>query len=261
MPTMSGTVDRRVLITFTIDPEAARAVLPAPLRPDLSLGPALGGICLIRVRGLRPAVGAARLVPAFGLDFEYIVHRVAVEWDTADGVATGVYVLRRDTDSGLLAAAGRLVPGTPGRAEVGIAADGRRVSLAAQSRDGRMSVAFVGEEAGELPATSVFTGPDSASAFFRCDGVALADDRRPRGGFAGIRMESEPWQGTPMRCEYVQSSLFEDRAVFPAGSVVLDHALVVRGLPARWVALRRVDMAATPTSADVRQPASAGRGC
>ena len=257
MPTMRGTVDRRVLITFTIDPEVARSVLPAPLRPDLSMGPAFGGICLIRVRGLRPAVVPARCAPR--LDFEYIVHRIAVEWDTSDGVSTGVYVLRRDTDCGLLTAAGRLVPGTPRRAEVGIAEDGRRVDIAAQSRDGRMSVAFVGEEAGELPATSVFTGPDSASAFFRCDRVALADDRR-HGAFAGIRMESELWHGTPMRCEYAQSSLFEDRAVFPAGSVVLDHALVVRDLPARWVALRRIDMT-RPALAEVQPAAAAGRRC
>jgi hypothetical protein len=53
-------------------------------------------------------------------------------------------------------------------------------------------------------------------------------------------MDSGRWEGTPMRCGYVQSSLFEDRSVFPKGSVAFDHALVVRDVAARWVPLPRL---------------------
>jgi hypothetical protein len=255
VPAMTATIDRRILVTFTVDPDAARAVLPAPFRPDLSFGPALAGLCLIKVSGLRPAGWPART----GRTVQKVVHRVAVEWDAPDGVATGVYSLRRDTDSGLAAAAGgRVFPGRMHRAVFGIAQDARRVSLAAQSRDGAMSAAFVGEDAAALPGTSVFTGPDSASAFFRCDRVAYSANRR-RGGFDGLRMDTERWEGTPMHCEYVQSSVFEDRALFPAGSVAFDHALVVRDLPARWVPLGRLE--ATPDPRRGRTPVDALGRC
>ncbi|MEA2492488.1 MAG: hypothetical protein QOJ29_399 [Thermoleophilaceae bacterium] len=36
-----------------------------------------------------------------GLRSENASHRIAVEWDTAVGIRTGVYIPRRDTGSGL----------------------------------------------------------------------------------------------------------------------------------------------------------------
>ena len=256
MPAVAATIDRRVLLTFTLDPGAARAVLPAPFRPDLSLGRALGGICLIRVSGLR----LPGLPPRAGLTFENAVHRIAVEWDTPDGTATGAYVLRRDTDSGLAAlAGGRVFPGRLHRATFGVVESPGRASIAAQSVDGAMSVAFDGEEAATLPPTSVFTGADSASAFFRCDRVAYSVNHR-RGGFDGLRMDSERWEGTPMRCGYVQSSMFEDRSVFPKGSATFDHALLVRDVAARWVPLPRLTYQGTAATANSALQAATSQG-
>src|SRR5690349_5074229 len=97
MRTLAATIERRILVAYTIDPEAAAAVLPAPFRPDLAFGPAIGGLCMIRMSEARPAG-----LPAWaGLRTESIAHRMAVEWDTPDGVATGVYVFRRESDSTL----------------------------------------------------------------------------------------------------------------------------------------------------------------
>ncbi|MFD0631958.1 hypothetical protein ACFQ9X_10360 [Catenulispora yoronensis] len=53
---------------------------------------------------------------------------MAVEWDTPDGVATGVYVFRRDTDSALAAALGGMR-----RATFGVIEGGGRYSVRASA--------------------------------------------------------------------------------------------------------------------------------
>src|SRR5947209_7960567 len=78
------------------------AALPFPFRPMVRGGYGVAGICLIRLGGLGP-VGVLR---PFGLTSENVAHRVAVEWDGADGPSSGVYVPRRDTSSRLAALAG-----------------------------------------------------------------------------------------------------------------------------------------------------------
>ena len=223
-PTIAATIARRVLLTYAIDPAVAAALLPPPFRPDLSFGPALGGVCLLRLTAVRPAALPLRA----GLAVESVAHRLAVEWDTAEGTATGVYVFRRDVDSALAARLGGMH-----RAVFGVIEGGGRYSLAAQSRDGAMSVAFTGTQTDAMPAGSVFTGSDSAAAFFRCSSVGYSP--APDGaGHAGVRLVTPPWRGIPVRAEHVQSSFFEDRVRFPRGAAVFDSAIAMHDVPARW---------------------------
>ncbi|HXT52418.1 MAG TPA: DUF2071 domain-containing protein, partial [Thermoanaerobaculia bacterium] len=94
IPVIRGVIERRILVNFRVDPAALAAVLPEPLRPKLVGGYGIGGICLIRLRDIRP-----RLVPkAFGIRSDNAAHRIAVEWP---GGGEGVYVPRRDTNSRL----------------------------------------------------------------------------------------------------------------------------------------------------------------
>ena len=48
IPAMRGIIDRRILANFHIDPDVMACNLPAPFRPKLANGYAIGGICLIR---------------------------------------------------------------------------------------------------------------------------------------------------------------------------------------------------------------------
>ena len=68
-------------------------------------GRGVAGICLIRLRHIRP-----RFVPSrFGITSENAAHRIAVVWD---GGGEGVFIPRRDTSSRLNSlAGGRLFPG------------------------------------------------------------------------------------------------------------------------------------------------------
>lgn len=107
IPVIRGVIDRRILVNYRVTPDVISARLPPPFRPKLHRGWGVAGICLIRLRGVRP-----RWVPSWaGISSENAAHRIAVEWGDADRTLEGVYVARRDTSSRLNACAGgRLFP-------------------------------------------------------------------------------------------------------------------------------------------------------
>ena len=55
LPIMRGVIDRRILVNYRVDPDVLAPLLPSPFRPKLVRGAALVGICLIRLKQLRPA--------------------------------------------------------------------------------------------------------------------------------------------------------------------------------------------------------------
>ena len=55
LPDLAGTVDRRLLINYSVDPDVIARMLPLPFRPQLVRGRAVAGICLIRLQHMRPA--------------------------------------------------------------------------------------------------------------------------------------------------------------------------------------------------------------
>jgi hypothetical protein len=115
-PRLSSVIERRLLVNYRADPQAAAELLPAPLRPQQVGGWAVAGICLIRLGQVRPHWIPGR----FGLCSENAAHRIAVEWDGPRGLETGVYIARRDSESAVnVLAGGRLFtrprPGTLGR--------------------------------------------------------------------------------------------------------------------------------------------------
>ena len=113
VPVIRGLIDRRILANYRVDPDVLAAKVPAPFRVKTIAGYGIAGVCLIRLSRVRP-----RFVPSFlGLGSENAAHRIAVEWDTADGVREGVFIPRRDTSSWLnTVVGGRLFPGVHCRA-------------------------------------------------------------------------------------------------------------------------------------------------
>src|SRR4051812_24844935 len=108
LPVIAGLIERRILVNYRVDPKVLAPLLPPPFRPQLVHGQAMAGICLIRLRGVRPRWLPARL----GISSENAAHRAAVEWVENGITRQGVYIRRRDSNSWLNAAAGgRLFPG------------------------------------------------------------------------------------------------------------------------------------------------------
>lgn len=232
MPRIASEIDRRLLVNYRIDPEVAARVVPAPFRPQLVDGHAVAGICLIRLRSIRPAG-----LPAWvGIASENAAHRFAVEWDEPDGsIRTGVYVPRRDSSSWAnVLLGGRLFPGvhhhagfdveeTEDRLRVGFATDDRTTTVQVEVR-----------VAGTLDST-LFESLEEASTFF--EGGALGySPARATGRFEALELRTSAWRVEPVRVDRSHSSYFEDTAVFPPGAAELDHALLMRRVPVAWAA-------------------------
>src|SRR4051812_28065039 len=95
IPVIRGTIERRILVNYRVDPDVLRTLLPAPFRPKLVRGFGIAGICLIRLKHVRPKFWPA----AIGVQSENAAHRIAVEWDDNGVLREGVFIPRRDTNS------------------------------------------------------------------------------------------------------------------------------------------------------------------
>lgn len=133
IPTIRGLIDRRVLVNYQVDAAVLARVCPAPFRPQLIGGVGIAGICLIRLKNVRP-----QFLPSFlGISSENAAHRIAVEWDVDGQVKTGVYIPRRDTSSRLNAlAGGRIFPGAHDLARFDVSETEDDYRIAMKSVDG-----------------------------------------------------------------------------------------------------------------------------
>src|SRR5262245_1701573 len=230
LPKVHGTIKRRLLVNFRIDPEVMQRHLPAPFRPKLHEGNAIAGICLIRLEDIRP-----RHVPrVMGLSSENAAHRIAVVWEDQSGSHDGVYIPRRDTGSLVnRLAGGRLCPGEHQRAKFDVVEDDECIALHMRSADGRIEIDIVGRSAEQLPETSVFRTVGEASAFFEAGGVGYSVTSSGR-RLDGVVLKTDSWSLAPLAIEHAHSSYFADREMFPAGSIQFDCALVMRNIPHEW---------------------------
>ena len=121
-----GVIARRVLLNFRIDPDVMARSLPAPFRPKLYKGNAVGGVCMIRFQHLRP-----RFVPQWmGTTSENAAHRVAVEWTEGSELREGVFIPQRNTASRFNEAlGGRVFPGVFSRSEFEVNESAESVSI------------------------------------------------------------------------------------------------------------------------------------
>ncbi len=234
LPVIQGTIRRRLLVNFRIDPVVMQRSLPDRLRPKLHRGHAIAGICLIRLEHVRP-----RHVPAaLGMASENAAHRVAVLWDDAnDGQRTpreGVYISRRDTGSLVNhLGGGRIFPGEHHLARFDVVAENGAIDFKMQSTDGEVRVEVRAHVAKELPRSSSFASLDEASEFFARGAVGFSvtsDAHR----LDGLRLATSTWEVEPLAIESCFSSYFADETRFPRGSVEPDCALLMRDVEHEW---------------------------
>jgi hypothetical protein len=235
IPIMRGVIDRRILVNWRIEPEALRRVLPEPFAPMLTSDRRWGiaGVCLIRLRHLRP-----RGFPvAMGVSSENAAHRIAVQWtEPATGaVRQGVYIPRRDSSSRLNAlVGGRLFPGIHHHARFDVDETDERLRVAMQSDDGEVRLRVCGHLAQKLPPGSVFASLPDASAFFEAGSLGYSPAGR-RGRYEGLELKTFNWSVRPLEIEEAASSFFDDPARFAAGSATFDCALLMRGIEHEWL--------------------------
>lgn len=230
IPVIRGIIDRRILANFRIDPDVMAHVLPPPFRPKLANGHAIGGICLIRLKSVRP-----RFLPfPWGIRSENAAHRIAVQWEDGGQIHEGVYVPRRDTDSRLnTLAGGTLFPGIHHHATFTVKESINHLSVALESDDGETRVLASGTVTDHLPDSSVFPSVADASEFFETGSLGYSATQE-NGRYDGLELRCKNWHVEPLDIDHVESSYFMDESRFPRGSVEFDCALLMRGIDHEW---------------------------
>lgn len=230
IPVIRGIIDRRILVNYRIDADVLARVLPEPFRPQLVGGFGIAGICLIRLKSVRPRGFPA----AVGIGSENAAHRIAVEWDDDGQIRNGVYIPRRDTSSRWNAlAGGRLFPGMHHLARFHGEESGDRWSVEMNSLDGTTHIAVSGRLADRWPDSSVFESLAECSAFFESGSLGYSPASKPD-EYDGLELRSFGWNVEPLDVERVESSVFEDERSFPVGSVEVDAALLMRNIEHEW---------------------------
>lgn len=215
---------RRLLLTYRIDPAVAVGLVPTPFRPQIVDGSAVAGICLIGFSAMRPGW----LTPRLGLRSENVAHRIAVEWDEPGGTRAGVYIFGRHASTWFpVLGGGRLFPGVHRRARFLLDDSGDRYRVQMAGRDLRVDVDV---EVGGLWCSELFATVDDASEFYRRGAVGWSPRLDGR-GVEALELTSSAWEVKAATIRHVASSFFDS---LPAGSAVLDSALVMRDLPLIW---------------------------
>ncbi len=230
-PALRATIERRLLVNYRLDRNVAAAFIPPPFRPVLVHGYAIGGICLIRLRDIRPA----GLPAVVGLTAENAAHRMAVQWDTPDGREHGVYIPRRDTSSTLIALlGGRAFPGWHHLADFQVREGDGQYRIRVKSRDREVSVAVSAHLAHAPMAGSVFGGVEEASSFLRCAPLGYAATPK-LGVYDGVELGTCGWGVRPLEADDDRTSFFDDPRRFPPGTAVLDSAFLMERLETTWM--------------------------
>ncbi|GAA0728369.1 DUF2071 domain-containing protein [Aquimarina litoralis] len=233
IPKIKGIIDRRILINYRVDKEVLENYLPKPFKPKLVKGKGIVGICLIRLKEIRPK----GLPKQIGISSENGAHRIAVEWHENGKLREGVYIPRRDTSSRLNSlAGGTIFPGVHHLAQFKV-----------DEANGNYNVAFVSDddttlsiEACETPKwneESVFDDLNCVSDFFENGAVGYSPDNDD---FDGIELKAYNWKVSLLDVKNVQSSFFENENIFPKGSVKFDNALLMKDIEHEWIGLEKI---------------------
>lgn len=221
-PAIHGIIDRRILINFTADPVAIQGMLPAPFRPKIYQNKAIVGVCLIRLKNIKPK----GLPDFFGIASENGAHRIAVEWDEEGITKEGVYVPRRDTSSWFNAfAGGRIFPGKHYRAKFNVKEANGDYHVDFTSSDDT-SISIDAKTTDRFPSGSIFRTLENASDFFKNGSLGYSPNGNSK--FEGLRLQIREWKVQPLEVLQVHSSFFENE------TIQFDNALLMTRIEHEW---------------------------
>jgi hypothetical protein len=224
IPELSAVIERRLLISYSVDPPVLEGFLPPSLRLQLVNGKAVAGACFIRLGSLRPAF----IKPNIGWTGENAAHRIAVEYEDENGVTQhGVYVPQRHANSWVpVLAGGRIFPGVQEKASFTVSETQERIQVGFASKE---TVFKADVTTGAAWKSDLFPTVEEASAFYQNAPVAFSPDGK--GKPEGLKLSTDAWKVEPGHMVAMESSFYEG---LPAGSVEFDHVLVMRNVPITW---------------------------
>lgn len=235
IPAIKGMIDRRILINYQVDKEVLENYLPKPFRPKLVKGKGIAGICLIRLKEIRPK----GLPKQIGISSENGAHRIAVEWTENGQLKEGVSIPRRDTSSKWNAlAGGRIFPGVHQLADFSIQEAEGDYKIAFVSDD-NTSLSIEASETNEWNKESVFENLDCLSDFFEKASIGYSPNKNY---YDGLEFKTHQWKVSLLDVKTVQSSFFENTAIFPKGTVTFDNAMLMKHIDHEWIGLDKLHL-------------------
>ena len=88
-------------------------------------------------------------------------------------------------------------------------------------------------EADQFPENSIFESLAASSKFFENGSTGYSF--RPRKDYLeGLYLDVSKWVVTPLQAEKIESAYFDDKHLFPEGSIEFDHALLMRDIEHSW---------------------------
>lgn len=227
LPAIHGFIDRRILINFTADPEDVKKIVPYPFRPKIYKNKAIVGICLIRLKSIKP-----KGLPDFvGISSENGAHRIAVEWDENEEIKEGVFIPRRDTSLRFnTIVGGRIFPGKHHLAKFNVIESKENYHIDFTSSDDT-HISIDATEVKTFDPGSIFETLENVSAFFEKGAVGYSPNGEK---FEGLKLETYNWQVKPLAVSKVKSSFFENESIFSKGSVKFDNALLMTKVEHEW---------------------------
>ena len=235
IPTIKGIIERRILINYQIEAQVLKDFLPPPFQPKLIKGKGIAGICLIRLKQVRPK----GLPKQLGISSENGAHRIAVEWMEEGVQKEGVYVPRRDTSSRLNAlAGGRIFPGVHHLADFSINEREGHYAIEFKSDD-ETFLSIDATETNDWNPQSIFESQQIASDFLKQGSVGYSPDKTGD-VFDGLELHTYEWKTIPLSVANVRSSFFENETLFPKGSIQFDNALLMKNIEHEWKGLNQI---------------------
>ncbi|HTN79565.1 MAG TPA: hypothetical protein VMK16_07820 [Acidimicrobiales bacterium] len=224
-PVLQATLERRLLLTYRLDPDAVADLVPGPFWLHMVGGFAVGSITLDHVTALRPR----GLPAAAGFTSQNAAHRIAVEWDQHGRKAAGTFVLSRHTSARRIAVAGdRLFPGLRMRADFDVDDRGPNVSVGFRGSDGSAVDAEVVVD-DDVGRSELFSAPQEGWRL-AVRGAMTASLRRKAGELDWIDEHARGGRVRAASIERVTSSLFSAALGTP------DSAIVARDVMIEWQA-------------------------
>lgn len=189
LPVLHGVIDRRILINYRIEPDVVRSLLPPHLQPLLVNGYASGGVCLIRLKD----IGLKYTPSIFRITSENAAYRFLVTWKGNNGLARGVYIPRRNSDSWLnVMVAGRIFAWPHHAARFFSAEANGCYSLRVGPHNGPSELEIDGHRTDHFPKDSMFRSLGEAS---RCLRIANSVYHLRRTGGA---LKRSAWKPAPV---------------------------------------------------------------
>lgn len=231
LPIIHGYIDRRILVNFTADPQVVQRIIPEPFRPKVYKGKAIVGICLIRLKHIKPK-GFPDLL---GISSENGAHRIAVEWDEDGITKEGVYIPRRDTSLRLNTfVGGRIFPGKHYLAKFNVKEGGGHYHVSFTSSD-NTNISVDAKRTDSLGSGSIFENLEEASAFFKKGALGYSPNGKK---YEGLNLQTYTWQVQPLDVQQVHSSFYENEALFPKGTIQFDNALLMTDIEHEWRSIK-----------------------